>query len=447
MKKKLIAIPLFVLVVFSENVRTEEFNIFSHGAKAAGMANAVVARALDPSTVWYNPAGITQLKGFQIYAGGALLQTGERKYFSIYRNHTLTGDSVSHILPDFFLTGPITKRLRFGLGVTSPIQYDIEWPKTSEVEHLVYIVQKMRLRSAAVTPVLAITLSDRLSLGAGLSFNFSDIQIRYHYPYDTNVLVAMLTNGKVMDVPDILFELHDFNTQKISYFAGLQWRFLPAFSFGATYRRGLPLTSDSGNVYALQPETSDAYANGVLAGLFPDTPAQSAVIAFSLADQIQTGLACRIGNRLEVELDVSWIFWSQMEKLSVDYSRETSFAAAWSGYEDIDAELDFRDVSHWRLGAEFALTPAIGLRFGAFTKGSPVCGKYVNPAFPLAASRGFSLGLGYHNDRFMVDLAYVFEAVSELSGTNGILSRWGDTSQKYPSRRDHCALLHAGVKF
>jgi len=429
------------------NARAEDFIIFSHGARAAGMANAVVARAPDPSTVWHNPAGITQLEGFQIYAGGTLLQTGERKYYSIYRDRTLVADSLSRVLPEFYLSCPITKRLRLGLGVNSPILYNIEWPQTSEVEHLVYTLRKMEIRSIAVTPVLAIKLGDNLSLGAGLNLNFSHFQGRYHYPYDSDVMVAMLTNGQVMDAPDALFDLRDFKTHGISYFAGLQWRFLPGFSFGATYRSGLPLTFDAGNVTGLQPETPNAYANAVLAELFPDSPVQSAVIAFSLVDQLQAGLAYRMGNLLEIEFDVSWIFWSQMDTLNIDYSRETFFGSVWSGYSDIEATLHFQDAMNWQLGGEVILTPAIGLRFGAFGKGSPVQSPYLSPAFPLAANRGFSLGLGYQTNHLMIDMAYVFTSVSEISDSNGALIRWGDPSQKYLSRRDQCFMIHAGVKF
>jgi len=40
-----------------------------HGAKAAGMGTAFVGLADDPSAIMHNPAGLTQLRGTNMYAG------------------------------------------------------------------------------------------------------------------------------------------------------------------------------------------------------------------------------------------------------------------------------------------------------------------------------------------------------------------------------------------
>src|SRR5258708_32964400 len=43
------------------------------GAKAQGQGNAFVAEADDPSAVYYNPAGMTQVPGTQLSLGTAIL--------------------------------------------------------------------------------------------------------------------------------------------------------------------------------------------------------------------------------------------------------------------------------------------------------------------------------------------------------------------------------------
>ena len=37
------------------------FTIYEQGAKATGMGGAVIAQAIDPTAIFYNPAGITNL--------------------------------------------------------------------------------------------------------------------------------------------------------------------------------------------------------------------------------------------------------------------------------------------------------------------------------------------------------------------------------------------------
>ena len=44
-----------------------------HGSKAAGMGAAFVGIADDPSAIMHNPAGLTQLKGTNMYGGGTVV--------------------------------------------------------------------------------------------------------------------------------------------------------------------------------------------------------------------------------------------------------------------------------------------------------------------------------------------------------------------------------------
>src|SRR5579862_5231572 len=50
-------------------VRAGGFELPNQGAAGAGQAEAFAAQADDPSAIYYNPAGIAQLKGTEISAG------------------------------------------------------------------------------------------------------------------------------------------------------------------------------------------------------------------------------------------------------------------------------------------------------------------------------------------------------------------------------------------
>jgi len=124
-KTRVIVLSLFCVLSIPPGAAASGFALFSQAARAAGMANAFVARASDPSAVWYNPAGLSKLDGFQVYVGGNLVSTGKRQYYSVYRDRTLTADSLSSILPNVFVSYKLTNRIGLGLGIYSPYNYEI----------------------------------------------------------------------------------------------------------------------------------------------------------------------------------------------------------------------------------------------------------------------------------------------------------------------------------
>src|SRR6266849_5026423 len=58
------------------------------GAAATGKANAFTGEANDPSAIFYNPAGITQLPGTQFMIGTSIV-----KLDSTFRGSTPSGES------------------------------------------------------------------------------------------------------------------------------------------------------------------------------------------------------------------------------------------------------------------------------------------------------------------------------------------------------------------
>jgi len=49
------------------------FALFEGSARGNALGGAMVGRADDPSALYYNPAGITQLPGIQVMGGGTII--------------------------------------------------------------------------------------------------------------------------------------------------------------------------------------------------------------------------------------------------------------------------------------------------------------------------------------------------------------------------------------
>ena len=114
--------------------------IQGQGTAASGMGNAFAAQADDPSALHYNPAGMTQLHGVQLMAGG-LLSGGTTTYTSPTgvsatgdRNGTVAWPPPVHAyivanLKDIGITafGDLTA----GIGLTVPFGSLTRWPEDS----------------------------------------------------------------------------------------------------------------------------------------------------------------------------------------------------------------------------------------------------------------------------------------------------------------------------
>ncbi|MGZ8366142.1 MAG: OmpP1/FadL family transporter, partial [Nitrospira sp.] len=114
--------------------------IQGQGAAASGMGNAFAAQADNPSALHYNPAGMTQLRGVQIMAGG-LLVGGPLDHRSS-NGTTTAGDHdglvawppPAHTYVTANLQGlgiPLLDKLTVGVGVTTPFGSATRWPGTS----------------------------------------------------------------------------------------------------------------------------------------------------------------------------------------------------------------------------------------------------------------------------------------------------------------------------
>src|SRR5512140_1435278 len=65
---KMVSVPLVLLFTASTSFAAG-FRLPEAGAKAMGMGFAFTAQADDPSAIYFNPAGLTQLKGQNVMLG------------------------------------------------------------------------------------------------------------------------------------------------------------------------------------------------------------------------------------------------------------------------------------------------------------------------------------------------------------------------------------------
>ena len=66
-------------IIDNSPAKADGFRILDHSASATGQGAAFAAQANDPSAIYYNPAGMVQLRGVQL-SGTLLLVGGETNF-------------------------------------------------------------------------------------------------------------------------------------------------------------------------------------------------------------------------------------------------------------------------------------------------------------------------------------------------------------------------------
>src|SRR6185295_2244636 len=128
---------LIACFLIASPARAGGFRIVDQGAAATGQGSAFVAQADDPSALYYNPAGITQLRRVQIYTGTTLIG-GRLRYDSpagVTARGDLGGTIASPPPSQFYLTANVRDLgihwlgdLSVGLGVLGPFGTKVRWP-------------------------------------------------------------------------------------------------------------------------------------------------------------------------------------------------------------------------------------------------------------------------------------------------------------------------------
>lgn len=152
----------------------EAFRILDQGASATGQGTAFSAQADDPSAIHYNPAGMTQLRGVQLYIGANLISghTTDTSDSGVTVEGDLGGTIANPPPSQVYITANLKdlgfdflKGWNVGVGVTSPFGFNIEYPQTSQIAP---VLIQASLPLIDIKPTVAFTFNEFLSIGGGL---------------------------------------------------------------------------------------------------------------------------------------------------------------------------------------------------------------------------------------------------------------------------------------
>jgi len=167
LKKLSLILTVFVFVALGAQVFAGGFQLNEHGARAMAQGGAFVARAYDPSAIYFNPAGLAFQRGLKFMAGGTIIMPSFSFYGPTNLNSNLESDMTSSIFtpPSVYLTNTWTdgalKGLGVGVGLVTPYGLGSEWDDNWVGKS---ITQETTLQTFYLMPTVAYMINDWIQL-------------------------------------------------------------------------------------------------------------------------------------------------------------------------------------------------------------------------------------------------------------------------------------------
>ncbi len=365
-----------------------------HGARAAGMGTAFVGLADDPSAILFNPAGLTQLKGTQVYGGLTAIRPS-----TTYRNDAGASESTKpqtffppHL---YFSTDSAGKDIVFGMGLYSP--FGIGGRKWDETGLTRYQSVESSIATVTLNPTVAWRASDVLSLAAGIDYLRANMKMKRMM--DQSLFGALDAASTI-----------EADGDGWGYNFGALIRAGEELRIGAAYRSGVKVDyrgdlAIEGIAPALQPVFGGpSYRTGITTrNRFPDI--------WSL------GAAYSATPKLLLAADVELVRWSSFKRMDLNIGLEAPPALV-----DSSAPLDWKDSWQLKIGAEYTVSEALALRAGYAFINTQVPDQTLEPGNPDADQHNISIGFGYRDSPFTLDGFYNVSLYRDRSVRNGILS-------------------------
>ncbi|MFZ5447211.1 MAG: OmpP1/FadL family transporter [Thermodesulfobacteriota bacterium] len=353
------------------------FALIQQGTAAMAQGNAFVADASDASAIFYNPAGLNQLKRAQVYVG-SFLNYPDRDFSGggqdSQTNHRLYKSLTTYIAI------PVHNRVALGIGFFSPFGLGSAWPPTWAGR---YLTTYSSLKTYTLNPVVSVKVLDNLAVAAGIDFLWSKVKLKRKTP----VVFRGLT------FPDGEITL-DGEGNGFGYNFGLLYEPLSGVKLGVAYRSQISVQHNGDLTTNLPPPLTPVTSINGSAGLtFP--PSLTMGISYSRLVPFT------------FEFDATWTGWSSYSKLKTNLDRPILVNGVLT--PTVTIPKNWNDAWAFRFGANYEIREGMKVRAGYIYDLTPVPDSSFEPQVPDANRHIFTVGGDMKVfTRFTLGIAYNF---------------------------------------
>lgn len=371
-------------------------NLNEQSASGAGTAYAGrSSSALDASTLYSNPAGLSKLKRTEVTGGFAVIQAkSDINHVQSTASGTNKGDSIpSAAIPFGYLSTPLDDRFTFGLGLYVPTGLVNDYEDAFQGR---YFGSYSSVKVVTLQPTIAFRINDRVSIGGGPTFNRIDGKLQ-----------AYLATGPFNNGTETRVSVSGDDTA-IGYNIGLLVDLTDSTAWGITYHSKVD--------YHLGGSTKVTSAPNAFAinGNYDDT------FDVTLPESVDTSFTHHFNDRWTGYVGMLWTRWSRLKKIEVNNS---GVPANLFGDQlaQITEPLNWHDTWSTAIGGAYRLNDQWQLRAGFAYDPSPTDNRNREVRIPTGNRKVFTLGAGYSpTPDVTLDFAlgYIRESSAHVSQEN-----------------------------
>lgn len=370
------------------------FRVELPDAGALGKGTAFVGEANTPAAVYYNPAGLTQIKNPQVSAGTAFLapqvdfQPSGTDEVQMRRN--------TFFIPHLYAVAPIiSDKLTVGLGATSYFGLGTEWAADSPLR---YVATESVIENKDYMLTAAYRLNDQWSFAVSADND------------DTKASKKKQLNQVTGDGE---FQLKG-KDNSWGYRLATMYKLNETHQFGLMYRSRINHTYEGKatlnklNSSAVIDFTSIGAGMQSYQTVFGGTSYETSwTEKFTLPQSLVLGYSFRPTQKLTFNFDLEWMDWSSVQREAVNWTQETNALRLAVLNAGNPAPRDWKSVWSEAVGVEYAATDRLRLRGGYYHHQTPIGQDTWEPSLPDSNSHGITTGFGYDLTKSLsIDLAY-----------------------------------------
>lgn len=364
-------------------------------AVANGRALAVTARLEEPSTIFFNPAGLAFLKGFNLSIGGVAIvpyfdysdPSGDRSKFS--------AESETTVVPHLYASYTLGEKAAVGFGWNSPFGLTLKWPLGFPLEHVSAGVE-MKMQTiylgGAFRPI------PQLSIGATLRVVPATIEMLQRFV-------------SVSDSGDKVYGFSHFgaNATGVGGSFGIAARPAKGLYLGFSYLSRVKFSFKGEG--ALYPGNNISDTT-----VFHDQGGKTELVT---PDILSFGVGYEAMDNLYFEFDFNYTLWSVYKELKIDFDNDPTGRLTAMGRQ----KKNWKDTPTFRICGEYRPIPRVAVRLGGGYDVSPIPDETLGPELPDANRVFINLGAGYKYEPLglKIDAAYTLvlfrpRTIREYSG-------------------------------
>ncbi|MBD9606550.1 MULTISPECIES: OmpP1/FadL family transporter [Pseudomonas] len=370
----------------ANGIALNEQSASSAGTAYAGRSSS----ALDASTIFGNPAGLTKLKRTEISGGAAVISVSDDiSNAQSSAPGTNKGDSVPlGVVPFVYMSTPLDDRFSIGLGLYAPSGLINDYENSFQGR---YHGSYSTTKEVTLQPTIAYRINDYVSIGGGPTIN------RFTAKLKNDLATGALNNGQDTEVT-----IKGDDTA-LGYNLGILFDLSEATSWGINYHSKVD--------YHLEGHTEVAGSPSVI----PLDGNYKSKIDITMPESVDTSITHHFNNRWTGYLGTTWKRWSRIEKVETNNSGLSPLGEA-AGLGRMTEEMNWRDTWSTAVGASYQWSQQWLLRAGYAYDPSPIRNADRSVRIPVGNRQAVTLGGAYSpNSDLTIDFAYGYLWDSKVS--------------------------------